>query len=227
MSSVPGNQRLVHRRAARELHPFGLEVEAELLALRLEQALLLDDGERQIGDAELLGEAHRLRFREGMARREHRESGDFHPRRAEPTHAQARVVRAKPEISTSILPGTHRTASHLFVAAVRRGREAILPPAACQNPCPNLRHIRRVRRPPCARTRDRTSLGDRRLPARPDHGDAIRMSSRRLSSRNGRFPSSISWIMATRPSTAGQRMPCALPISAMGAICTSTSVRRL
>src|SRR5260370_4266386 len=55
---IPGNQRLVHRRSAGELHPFGLDIEAERLALLFEQMLLLHDRQRHVGNAELAGDPH-------------------------------------------------------------------------------------------------------------------------------------------------------------------------
>ena len=54
--------------APHERHPFGLEVEAEPLAVLLQELVLLHDGERQVGDAQLLGDAHGLRVR-GAAER--------------------------------------------------------------------------------------------------------------------------------------------------------------
>ena len=68
---IAGDQRLVHGRAAGELHPVGLKVEAELLAMLLEELLLLHDGERQVADAELLREAD-LGLRLGAGRKQHR-----------------------------------------------------------------------------------------------------------------------------------------------------------
>jgi hypothetical protein len=54
---VAGQQRVVDRRAARELDPLDLGVDARRLGVLLDELLLLRHVEQQVDDAELLGDA--------------------------------------------------------------------------------------------------------------------------------------------------------------------------
>jgi hypothetical protein len=59
-----GQQRIVDRRAARELGPVDLDVDALLLAVLFDQVLVAHHVEQQVDDAELFGDAD-LHLRRG------------------------------------------------------------------------------------------------------------------------------------------------------------------
>ena len=71
---IAGDQRLVHRRAAGEAHPFGGKIEPEFLAFGFEQLLLRHDRQRQVGNAVLRGDAHDARLGIGGVGGEQRRS---------------------------------------------------------------------------------------------------------------------------------------------------------
>ena len=56
-SRLPESSASFIARAAGELHPLGLEIDAGRRRMLFQELLLLHDGERQIGNAELLGDA--------------------------------------------------------------------------------------------------------------------------------------------------------------------------